>query len=88
MRGMGLLTWLRKGGDIVTCRVARLSSDLPRREMTLVFCCECGSSNLEVCYTSNAQGPHLCRTCAQSKVKYESWKNILARLLIMEQSAA
>jgi hypothetical protein len=72
----------------VTCRVARLSSDIPRREVTLVFCRECGSSNLEVCYTSNAQWPHLCRTCAQSKVKYESWKKTLARLLIKEQPAA
>ena len=72
----------------MTCRVARVSSDMTRREVTLVFCCERGSSNLEVCYTSNAQGPHLCQTCAQSKVKYESWKNIHDRLLIKEQSAA
>lgn len=88
MRGTGLLTWLRNGGDIVTCRVARVSSDLPLGEVNLIFCCECGSSNLEVCYTSNAQGPHLCLTCAQSKVKHESWKKIRAGLLIKEQTAA
>jgi len=43
----------------VTCRVARLSQDLSLRIIDLVFCCECGSSNLEVCYTSKTLGPHL-----------------------------
>jgi hypothetical protein len=46
----------------MTCRVARLSQDLFR--MDLDFCCECGSADVEVCYTSNALGPHLCPTCA------------------------
>lgn len=36
----------------MTCRVARLSSDLALRTMDLVFSCDCGSSDLEVCYTS------------------------------------
>jgi hypothetical protein len=78
-------TWLEKGGDIVTCRVARLSSDLPLKIMDLVFCCECGSSDLEVCYTSKTLGPHLCPTCIQSKVEYETWEKIRAGLSIREQ---
>ena len=52
----------------MTCRVARVSQDLLRRD--LAFCCECGSADLEVCYTSKAQGPHLCQICAQSMVAY------------------
>ena len=50
----------------MTCGVARLSPNLLRVE--LVFCCECGSGDLEVCYTSKALGPHLCPTCVQSKI--------------------
>jgi hypothetical protein len=51
----------------VTCGVTRLSQDLLC--IDLAFCCECGSGDLEVCYTSKAPGPHLCPTCAQSKVE-------------------
>jgi hypothetical protein len=51
----------------VTCGVARLPQNLFR--VNLAFCCECGSGDLEVCYTSKALGPHLCPTCAQSKVE-------------------
>jgi hypothetical protein len=51
----------------VTCRVARVSQDLLR--IDLAFCCECGSADLEVCYTSKAQGPHLCPAYAQSMVE-------------------
>jgi len=51
----------------MTCRVARMSPDLLR--IDLAFCCECGSADLEVCHTSKALGPHLCPTCAQSKVE-------------------
>ena len=51
----------------MTCRVARFPQNLFR--VDLVFCCECGSGNLEVCYTSKALGPHLCPTCVQSKVE-------------------
>jgi hypothetical protein len=51
----------------MTCGVARLSQNLLRVE--LVFCCECGSGDLEVFYTSKALGPHLCPTCIQSKVE-------------------
>jgi hypothetical protein len=72
----------------MTCRVARVSSDLPLREVNLVLCCECGSSHLEVCYIANAQGPHLCLTCANTKVNYESWNKSRAGLLIKEQPAA
>ena len=35
----------------MTCGVARLSPNLFR--VNLVFCCECGSGDLEVCYTSS-----------------------------------
>jgi len=34
-----------EGGHIVTCRVARLSQDHHRIDQ--VFCCECGSANLD-----------------------------------------
>lgn len=72
----------------MTCRVARLSPDLPLSILGLVFCCECGSSDLEVCYTSNTLGPHLCPTCTQSKVEYETWKKIRAGFSMKEQPVA
>jgi hypothetical protein len=56
----------------VTCRVARLTQDFLR--IDLAFCCECGSANLEVCYTSKALGPHLCPTCAQSMAECGAWQ--------------
>jgi hypothetical protein len=77
-----------KGGDIVTCRVARMSQDLPLRIIDLVFCCECGSSDLEVCYTSKTLGPHLCPSCSQSKAEWGTWKETRTRLPMKEQSAA
>ena len=52
----------------MTCRVARSSQNLPL--IDLVFCCECGSAELEVCYTSKALGPHLCQICALSIVEF------------------
>ncbi len=52
----------------MTCRVARLPQDLAR--MNLVYCCQCGSSNLEVVRTSRILGPHLCPICAQSRIEY------------------
>jgi hypothetical protein len=52
----------------MTCRVARLSPDLLR--VNVAFCCECGSADLEVCYTSKALGPHLCQICALSVVEF------------------
>ena len=51
----------------MTCRVARLPQDLAR--MNLVYCCQCGSSNLETFHTSRTLGPHLCPMCAQSKIE-------------------
>jgi hypothetical protein len=51
----------------MTCGVARLSQHLLR--VDLAFCCECGSGDLEVFYTSKALGPHLCPVCAQSMVE-------------------
>jgi hypothetical protein len=69
----------------VTCRVARVSQDLLRRD--LAFCCECCSADLEVCYTSKAQGPHLCPTCTQSMVAYGVAK-ILTRSPIAGQPIA
>ena len=70
----------------MTCRVARLSQDLFR--MDLAFCCECGSADLEMCYTSKALGPHLCQICAQSKVECGTWKEIQARSPMREQPVA
>jgi hypothetical protein len=61
----------------MTCRVARLSPDYLCRE--LAYCCECGSANLEACYTSKALGPHLCPICAQSKVECGTWKEARTR---------
>jgi hypothetical protein len=56
--------------------------------MNLAFCCECGSADLEMCYTSKALGPHLCPICAQSKVEYETWMEAQARLSMMGQPVA
>lgn len=77
---------LRPGGDIVTCRVARLSQDLLR--IDLAFCSECGSPDLEVYYTSKALGPHLCQTCAQSKVECGTWKETQTRVPMKGQLVA
>ncbi len=51
----------------MTCRVARLPQDLARTN--LAYCCECGSANLEVFFTSKTLGPHLCPMCVQSKAE-------------------
>ena len=72
----------------MACRAARLSQDLPLRTIDLVFCCECGSSDLEVCYTSKTLGPHLCPTCIQSKVDDETWKKIRDGFSMKEQPVA
>jgi hypothetical protein len=69
----------------MTCRVARLSQDLLR--IDLAFCCECGSAELEVCFTSKALGPHLCQKCARSMVECGTWKETHTRSL-MEQPVA
>ena len=70
----------------MTCRVARLSQDRPR--IDLIFCCECGSADLEVCYTSKTLGPHLCPTCGQSKVECGAAKETRARSPMWERPAA
>jgi hypothetical protein len=51
----------------VTCRVAR--SFQTHAQVDPVYCCQCGSRNLEVFWTSKALGPHLCAMCVQSKVE-------------------
>jgi hypothetical protein len=51
----------------MTCRVARLSRG--HSYLDLVFCCECGSTELEGFYTSGIMGPFLCQMCLQSKVE-------------------
>jgi len=56
-----------RGGNIVTCGVARSSQNLLR--IDLAFCCECGSADLEACCTSKALGPHLCSICAKLTVE-------------------
>ena len=75
-----------EGGDIMTCRVARLSQDILR--VGLVFCCECGSADLEMCHTSKALGPHLCQICAQSMVAYGASKETWTDSPIWEQPVA
>ena len=74
------------GGDIVTCRVARLSQDHPG--MDLVFCCECGSANLEVWYTSKTLGPHVCPTCAGSMLEGRMVKENHVKSPVREQPVA
>ena len=69
----------------MTCGVARLPQNLFR--VDLVFCCECGSGDLEVCYTSKALGPHLCPTCVQSKVECGVAES-MPRSLMTEQPVA
>jgi hypothetical protein len=51
----------------MTRRVARSAQD--HVQIDLVYCCECGSANLEVFHTSITLGPHLCPICAGSKVE-------------------
>ncbi len=69
----------------MTCRAARLSQDLSL--INLTFCSECGSGDLEVCYTSKALGPHLCTICAQSQVECGVAESML-RSPMMEQAVA
>jgi hypothetical protein len=59
----------------MTCRVARCPKDFA--SMKLVYCCECGSSNLEMFHSSKTVGPHLCPTCVQSKIEYGVVKNMM-----------
>ena len=70
----------------MACRVARLSQDILR--IDLAFCGECGSANLEACYTSKALGPHLCPTCAQSKAECGTWMETQMRLSMSGQPVA
>ena len=70
----------------MTCRVARLSQDLLRLE--LAFCCECGSADLEVCYTSKALGPHLCPICVQSLAVCGAWQENQTRSSMTGQPVA
>lgn len=70
----------------MTCRVARSSQDLPL--IDLVFCCECGSTDLEVCSTLKALGPHLCPICAQSMVECGASKETRTRSPMARQPVA
>jgi len=84
---MGLAIRLRPiGGNIVTCGVARSSQNLLR--IDLAFCCECGSADLEACYTSKALGPHLCQSCTQCKVQSGTWNETQTRLPVNGQLVA
>jgi Zn-finger nucleic acid-binding protein len=51
----------------VTCRVARSFQN--HAQVDSVYCGKCGSSNLEVFWTSKTLGPHLCPICAKSKIE-------------------
>lgn len=70
----------------MTCRVARLPQALPC--IDLVFCCECGSADLEVCCISKALGPHLCSTSIPFKVMYETWEDTQTRSPMSGQPVA
>jgi hypothetical protein len=70
----------------MTCRVARSFQGEPR--MDLVFCSECNSANLEVCYTSDNRGPHLCPTCARSMVEHGMREQPRTQSALREQSVA
>jgi hypothetical protein len=50
----------------MTCRVARWLEN--HTQMESVYCCECGSTHLEMFVASKTMGPHLCSICAQSMV--------------------
>jgi hypothetical protein len=52
----------------MTCRIARASHSHPCTDSAI--CCACGSANLEVCATSKILGPHVCESCAQSRVEH------------------
>jgi Zn-finger nucleic acid-binding protein len=51
----------------VTCRLARSFQN--HVQVDPVYCGKCGSSNLEVFWTSQTLGPHLCPMCAESKIE-------------------
>ena len=70
----------------MTYRVARATSNLLLTD--LAFCCECGSADLEACYTSKALGPHLCQSCAHSMVERGTWKEPQTRSRMREQPVA
>lgn len=53
----------------MTCRAARRFPNPAHLE--LVYCCKCGSTDLELMYPSNTFGPHLCLRCVQSLVEWE-----------------
>ena len=72
----------------MTCQWLACPQTSPLIRMDLVFCYECGSSDLGVCYASKNLGPHLCPTCTQSKVEYETWEKIRAGLSMREQPVA
>ena len=69
----------------MTCRVARSSQHLPL--INLVFCSECGSADLEGCYTSKALGPHLCLNCTLSIVKFETTESMTRSPMTMQPVA-
>lgn len=50
----------------MSCRAARSFQNHTRMEP--VYCCECGSTHLEVFGASKIIGPYLCPICAQSMV--------------------
>jgi len=98
MRGTGFPTWLGKAdpdgliiclgseaSDIVTCRVTRSPQDLPLRMIDLLFSCERGSSDLEVCYTSKTLEPPLCQPCTEFMTECGTRKEIRTRWSLQEQ---
>ena len=80
------VVYIPEGGDIVTCRVARSSQHL--LFVGPVFCCECGSADLEMCYASKALGPHLCPICSQSMAEWGAPNGSQTRAPMTEQPVA
>ena len=58
----------------MSCGVARSSQNFLR--IDLAFRRECGSADLEACYTSKALGPHLCFICAKLTVEDGTGKEL------------
>ncbi len=60
----------------MTCRVARLFQK--STHIKPVYCCKCGTRDLDVFFTSKTLGLHLCPTCAKTMVEWGVGKGLSA----------
>lgn len=67
----------------MSCRVAR--SFRYHTQMETVYCCECGSTHVDVLLTSGTLGPYLCPNCARSMVECGARKDHRTRSLMERQ---